>query len=306
MGKVWDWIQKGDPVALPFVKRMFGMDKEDREKFAPQQQYWGGSEKASQEAQRLYHQGQMEANQGVRAGVTRTNDAADVASDWYRGMTRDAERRVGTSTDRMTRAAQDYNVGRTGSLANAQRLEELGQNAPQAYQSTAQSAFRSQQDANQRAALGMAAGRGAAGLRTALASSAVANQQAAQQAQITQAQEQNELLGMQQSAYGQAANIRQAQGAQDLSSAGLFAQREQAQQGLMGNAVAGNFGAQAGAGAQEVAAGTAARGQYLGAETSKGVAELNAAREQEAARQANEKYNYTQEWFPLKRFNAPA
>jgi len=320
MGKLWNKIKTGIKHVAPFGGRMLGADKDDKKKFDPRQQYWGGSKEESKKARDRYWGGEAQGDKRVDEGVARGNDAAEVAASDYDRLANGARNnaneyaaKAGVEGERAAAAGADYSSGRKGSLSNAAKLESLAANAPQQYQQTAQSQFSAQQDANQRQAMGLAAGRGAAGLRTALASSTTSNAQAAQQAQITQAQEMNALLGMQQSAYGQAAGIRQAQGAQDLGAAGMYSGREgqymgaqATQQGVQGNAIGGAYNAQANAANAQVNSGTAERGQYLNAQAQQGNAELNAGREFEGQRQANEKYNYTQDWFPLKRFNAPA
>lgn len=304
----------------PFAARMLGLDKEQRKKFAPKQQYWGGSEEESKRVRDMYEKGALAAHDVAREGVGGLRNAAATAKARYGELSEDARGQMAQAAEQAQAdraqalgAGADYRAGRGGSLANVAKIEGIADTAPSEYQRTAQAAFNAQSDQAMRQALAMGARGGAAGLRTALAAGSQANAQALQQAQITQAQEMNELMALRQQAYGQAAGIRQGVGAQDLSAAGLYTGREDAartsrlaQQNVLGSAVGGSFGAQATAEQAAIGAGLAERAQNVGAMTNIGAAELGAAREQEAARQAYEKYQYTQNMFPLKRFNAPA
>jgi len=303
----------------PFGGRMLGLDKGDRKKFKPVQQYWGGSQAESIAADHRYAGQQLAGQKMTDAGVARARQAADNASRAYEGLREDANtqqtiQQVNAANDRSSALAsgQNYQAGRGGILRDASKLEGMGDTASRDYQRTSNMAFQQQLAQNQRNALGVAAGRGPAGLRAALAGVTNANADATSQAQITQAQEQNNILGMRQNAYGQAAGIRSNVGAQDLGAMGQYGSQAAdernnalAQQGVQGNAIGGYANVQQNAGALAAQAGTNRTGQYLGAETAKGNAELNAGREYEGQRQQNEKYNYTQDWFPLKRFSGP-
>lgn len=300
--------------------RFLGLNKGARKGFAPKQQYWGGSKDASDAARARYLAGEKAGGKQADQGVARGNRAAETASGRYDDL------RTGANTQQTIQqgeadydrrrglgAGNDYQAGRGATLANAGKLEQMGDNAAQDYQRTAQVQFRNQQDANQRQALALGTSGGPSGLRAALASSTLGNAQAAQQAQVTQAQEQNNILSMRQNAYGQAAGIRQGVGGQDLGAMGQYGQQAESQrnaaiqqQGVQGNAISGTLAGQQNAAALGAQTGTAARGQYLGAQAAQGNAELNAGREYEGQRQQNEKYNYTQDYYPLKRFNAPA
>lgn len=292
LAKKFPKLGKAGKTLMPFGGRMLGLDSEDRKKMSPQQQYFGGSAEASKESRDRFKAGANAGDLEVAAGIKRADVAAGQATDDYRGMRDDA-------VARQQLLGRQADAGYARADTNQGKLEAIADNAPRDYQRTAQLQFQGQQDANQNQALALGSTGGAGGLRTALASSTQANAQAANQAQITQAQEYNQLKGMQAGIYGQSAE--------------LSAQREQAarqnqlaQQGVQGNAIAGAYGAQANTANMQVGAGTAERGQNIGAEVAQGQAELGAAREYEGQRQQNEKYNYTQDWFPLKRFNAPA
>jgi len=305
----------------PFGGRMFGFDKKDREKFKPEQQYAGGSKEASERMQQRYEQGTQAGGETMRAGLDRTNAAADDAAERYGRIEGNAKLEQTKAQDR---AGEDRGqaLGSAGQMTGVadkemgqdrQRMLQMADNASKDYQRTADRQLALSQDSTQRQALAQGSRGGAGGLRAAMAGSLNANQQAASQAQITNAQEQNQLMQTKADLYGKAHDVSANRASVYGNAAGLFSQREDAarnqglaQQGIQGNAVGGRFGAQSTAGGQETGAGVATRGQYLGAETGKTNAELNAAREYEQQRQQDEKANYTQEWFPLKRFNAPA
>jgi hypothetical protein len=305
----------------PFGGRVFGFDKDDREKFKPEQQYAGGSKEASKNMQQRYVKGAEYGGKTMRAGLDRTNEAADLAGKDYgraRGQAiveqRQATERAGEERGRaLGSAGQMAGVADKEMGQDRQRMLRMADNASRDYQRTADAQLKSSQDSTQRQALAQGSRGGAGGLRAAMAGSLNANQQAATQAQITNAQEQNQLMQTKADMYGKAHDISTNRANVYGNAAGLFTGREDAarsqgiaQQGIEGNAAAGRFGAQAAAGGQETGAGLTTRGQYLGAETGKTAAELNAAREYEGQRQQNEKANYTNDWFPLKKFNAPA
>lgn len=275
-----DFVQK----VAPFGGRMLGLDKGAREKFAPRKQPWGGSEGYAERMRNTYETGAANADKDMRAGLERSNTAADKGATAYAQMRSDSDREQMLAG---MRAEEEREAARGG----AAKMVGIADN----YQQTADAQLRSAQDTNQRQAMGLAAGRGAAGLRSALAGSTAANQQAATNAQIVNAQEQNERANI----YGQAAGLYSGREAQERQNA-------LAQQGIQGNAIGGQLAAQQNAAQLQTGAGMGTRGQFLGAQAAQNTAELNAAREYEQQRQQNEKYNYTQDWFPLKRFNAPA
>jgi hypothetical protein len=308
--------------ADPFLGRILGFDKDDRDKYKPQQQYAGGSKEASEAMQKRYEAGQAAGSAAMHGGINRTNAAADRASAGYGRMAGDARNQQALSQQRagedrgraLSTAGQATGVADKDMLQDRQRMLGMADNAAKDYQRTADAQLRSSQDSTQRQALAQGSRGGAGGLRAALAGSLNANQQAASQAQITNAQEQNQIMDLKSNLYGKAADVSTNRANVYGNAAGLFSGREDsarnnalAQQGVQGNAISGGYAAQANAGAQQTGAGVATQGQYLGAESSKTAAELGAAREAELQRQAFEKGEYTREWMPLKgMFNAPA
>lgn len=305
----------------PFTGRLLGGDKDDRKKYAPQKQYAGGSEAASKRQRAEFAGGTNLANDMVARSEERANKAAYAsgkAYDQLRGTAAAGQNVASSNAEAAGRLADqglgDYRSGRQASLSNAAAMEQFARNAPNEYQQTAQRQFAAQQDANTRNALALGATGGPSGLRAALASSTAANAQAANQAQMTQANEYNQLLGMRNDALANASNVRQNQGSQDLSAAGQSAQREQAARasqlgwaGAENQAVAGKLGAQMGTAQLAGNLGTASRGQYLGARSSQDASELDAARAAEAQRQGWEREEYTKQWMPLRGlFNSPS
>jgi hypothetical protein len=125
------------------------------------------------------------------------------------------------------RSIGDYNTGRGAILAGASELEGYARNAGAEYQSGADKAFAASQQRNQQQALGLAAGRGANSIRTALATSQSANAQGALDQQVVKAQEANQLNAMRNQAVTSAAGIRSGVGGMDQSAAGMQAQRQQ-------------------------------------------------------------------------------
>jgi hypothetical protein len=322
MGATWDAIKRGYGKADPFLGRVLGFDKEDRDKYKPQQQYAGGSKEASEAMQARYEKGQAAGGKIMREGIGRTNEAADDASRGYDRLRGNARAQQVAAQDRAYDASRRTlsNANKLSDVAgqdmaqDRQRMLGMADTAAQNYQRTANSQLAMSQDSTQRQALAQGSRGGAGGLRAALAGSLNANQQAAGQAQITNAQEQNQIMGMKADLYGKANEISNQRAGVYGNMASMFSGREGAernnalaQQGVQGNAITGAYNAQAGAGANATGAGVATRGQYLGAETAKTAAELGAAREAELQRQQNEKSEYTREWHPLKgMFNAPA
>jgi hypothetical protein len=306
----------------PFGGRVFGFDKEDREKYDPQKQYAGGSKEASKRMQERYEAGTRVGAETMREGLDRTNAAADDASRRYGRLEGNAnmqqrgaqERAYDANRRTLSNANKLNDVAGQDMSQDRQRLLGMADSAAQNYQRTANSQLAASQDSTQRQALAQGSRGGAGGLRAALAGSLNANQQAASQAQITNANEQNQIMDMKSNLYGKAADVSANRANVYGQAANLFSGREGAerqnaiaQQGIQGNAVTGRYNAQAGAGANATGAGLATRGQYLGAETAKTAAELGASREYELQRQQNKKDDYTRENMPLKGlFNAPA
>jgi hypothetical protein len=315
-------MKEGYGKADPFLGRVLGFDKKDRDKFKPEQQYAGGSKAASAAMQARFEGGQRGAGKIMREGLDRTNAAADKAASGYGRLAGNARNEELASRDRaydanrrtLSNANKLNDVAGQDMSQDRQRLLGMADSAAGDYQRTANRQLALSQDSTQRQALAQGSRGGAGGLRAALAGSLNANQQAASQAQITNANEQNQLMDLKSNLYGKAADVSANRANVYGQAASLFSGREDAarnnalaQQGVQGNAIAGGYNAQAGAGANATGAGVATRGQYLGAEGSKTAAELGAAREAELQRQQNEKANYTNTWMPLKGlFNAPA
>jgi hypothetical protein len=306
----------------PVLGRILGFDKDDKDKFKPQQQYAGGSKAASEAMQARYERGQAAGGKTMREGIDRTNEAADRASRGYGRLAGNARNEELASRDRAYDANRRTlsNANRLNDVAgqdmkqDRQRLLGMADSAAGDYQRTANSQLALSQDSTQRQALAQGSRGGAGGLRAALAGSLNANQQAASQAQITNAQEQNQIMDMKSNLYGKAADVSANRANVYGQAASLFSGREDAaranalaQQGVQGNAITGAYNAQGAAGANATGAGVATRGQYLGAENAKTSAELGAAREYEQQRQQNAKDEYKREWMPLQgMFNAPA
>lgn len=322
MGGLWDAMKSGYGKADPFLGRVLGFDKKDRDKYKPQQQYAGGSKEASERMGQRYEKGSQYGGDVMRAGLGRTNEAADRAADDYGRIGGHANLERGKASARADEergkalSSADYMTGVARGEMGRDRMNmiQMADSASSDYQRTADAQLKSSQDSTQRQALAQGSRGGASGLRSAMAGSLNANQQAATQAQITNATEQNQLMQTKADLYGKASDVSMNRANVLGQAANLYSGREAqgrqegiAQQGIEGNAAGGRFGAQATAGGQETGAGVATRGQYLGAETGKTAAELGAAREAELQRQQNEKASYTNKWMPLKGlFNAPA
>lgn len=231
MGKGFAKAQKGFKVIDPLAGGLiFGSGKAPPK---PNPTYFGGSEEAANA-----YRGRF--SNTARSGAAITNDAVsrlgtvtNAARNDLAGRSSDADtlqRRGIAGADRagsgFDSSMSDYRAGRDATLGNASALESFGANAAQEYKQTADKQFAANQDRNQRSALAMAAGRGAAGLRTALASSTQANTEAANQAEITRAQQFNDMNQQRQNALVNAANIRAGVGSQDQGSAGQYSGRQ--------------------------------------------------------------------------------
>jgi hypothetical protein len=254
------------------------------------------------------------------------------------------EQTYGAGSDQ---SLSNYNAGRGAILGGATALEQAGgrsagmlegyaQNAASEYQSAADKAFNASTERAQRQALGVAAGRGANSIRTALAGANAANQQANLDQQVVRAQEANQLNAMRNDAVAQAAGIR-AQGIggaaqirsglgdQDQAAAQIQAQRQQAAGGMAADALKTRAGIEqttadyqmGGLGAQQAleksntdvgmqAAGLESQvgggmaGQFLGAEQAQQGAQLGANVQTELQRaeaaKANDALKKTSQW----------
>lgn len=283
----------------------------------PKEQFYGGSKEATEAARERYQSGTDSATGLTQSGLQYGAEVTDAARDQL-GQDAQYARDYAQSQGRLAQAGEhlfersiwDYQGGRQGILDNAAALEqsgaadEIASNArglDSTYMQTAENAFRANQERNQRAALATAAGRGAAGLRAALATSTMANSDAAQQAEITRAQEFNQLQqmkqqglatagGLRQQGLTAAAGIRSGVAAQDQGAASLgqtSAAQSYANQLAGAQQAAGITaqGAQIGQSqaAAQTSAGLTLHGNYLGAETGVDTAALGAG----TAHQAN-------------------
>ncbi len=264
----------------------------------PREQFYGGSKEAYEEKQDQYAAGTARGEAVANQGVQDARDASAQAGMQYGRLNSDLQK-MQSMQDEQARTAdrgfqgsmRDYGQGRAGITANAQALEDDAANMKQNYQKTAQSAFNAQRDANTRSALAMGSRGGAGGLRAAMAGAINSNQQAGTQAQITQAQEMNQMIGLQQNARQAAANIRSGVSAQDQAAASQYAGRQQNSYANQAGAAAqrsGNVGAAAqaaqAAGQLGAQVGTAREGAYMDAESNMETAQLNAEREHEQQR----------------------
>ena len=313
MGKFVRFLSKMDP----FTSRILG-SKESKKDFAAQnaqQQYYGGSQAASQGYQDKYARGQTAGgaltqdalkNSGfIQNANERTN--ADLRSQ-FGTFGNDQGQFASQAGQGFDQSAQNYGQARDLVLGSAGEIAQNARNAPDQFMRTDQAQFQAQQDSNQRAALAMGATGGAAGLRSALATSADANAAASQNANIARANQYNQLLGLQQQGLAQAAGLQSGVGAQDQGMAGLQSNRQLNAFGQQANALAqqGNLSnATAQIGLQQanmgVGAGLTTQGQYLGAEQGMNTAQLAGAQAYDALRQQDAKRNYDNKWRPMKR-----
>lgn len=199
-----------------------------------EQQHYGGSEVKTNEYRKKFSDAADRGEARANSGVERANQAASVADRGLASSGATAKALLNRNIDAGDRAGQgfsqaigDYGAGRGAILGNAGQLEADAATAAQDYKQTSDAAFRLNQDRNTRAALATAAGRGASGLRTALATSVAGNADAATQAQIVQAQELNAIRQQRADALATAAGIRAGVGAQDQNAAGIYSNRQQ-------------------------------------------------------------------------------
>lgn len=256
--------------------------------------YVGGSPEAQKKREKQANARMDAARKGLSGALNKGEKAGDAALKEQQGFAKrniaasdTAAGRATTGANRYLGGDKDYAAGRTATLANAGNIEGIARDLPGSYQQTADKMAAFQRDQNTRAALSAASsGGGQLAMRNALAASAGANTDAAIAAEMTRAQEMNQLRGMQAAMYGQAAGIRQGVGTQDLSRAGLGAQYavSQAAQRSQANAQASDAIFKGTAQVQDAAKMTAmARAnqedRYLGAQVDRDVAQLTADRE---------------------------
>ncbi len=313
MGKFVSFLSKMDP----FTSRILG-SKESKKDFAAQnaqRQYYGGSQAAMQDYQDKYRRG---AAQGAATTAGALSDAgfvqnanertnADLRSQ-FGTFGNDQGQFAGQAGQGFDQSAQNYGQARNLVLGSAAELAQNARNAPDQFMRTDQAQFQAQQDSNQKAALALGASGGAGGLRSALASSTDANMAASQNANVTRANQYNQLLGLQQSGLTNAANLQSGVGAQDQGMAGLQSNRQLNAYGQQANALAqqGNLSnATAQIGLQSanmgVGAGLTTQGQYLGAEGNMNTAQLAGSQAYDALRQQDAKREYDNKWRPMKR-----
>jgi hypothetical protein len=262
---------------------------------APKQKPYGGSEEQYKKYQESYGKGEAGGNAMVQRGVSGAKESGESTAKALEGVAGQQDKlaagygKVATTAGAAQAEARgqyntsrsDYLSGRTATLNNAQAVERLANNLPQNYQQTAERQLAVNQGRNVRAAMSAGAAGGAGGIRNAVASAASANADAAAQAEITRAQEYNQLTGMQAGMYGQAAGIRGDVGGRDLGAAGQAADvanaagaerlsamgGQGASYGAKGQMIGAAGDSRYRASALETEAGTAQRGQYLGAQT---------------------------------------
>ncbi len=303
--------------AFPFGSRIFGSkaSKKDFEEQRAQQQYYGGSQDAYQGYQQKYGQGVEKGGGLLGQGLAQSHNTAldnrvqnENTRNQFGSFGAGQQNAAAQANAGFGQSAQNYDQARNLVLGSANQLQQFAQNAPSQYMKTDAAAFQAQQDSNQKAALSLGATGGAAGMRSALASSTDANMGASQNANINRANQYNQLLGMQQSALTNAGSLYSGVGAQDQGLAGLQSNRELNAYGNQANALAqqGNLSnATAQIGLQQanmgVGAGLTTQGQYLGAEQNANTSQLASNQAYDALRQQDEKRDYDNTWRPMKR-----
>lgn len=244
----------------------------------PKKQWYGGSEEAYKAQQGVLSGGVTAADKAAASSVGRINLAADDASRQYGEFATGQQQQA-------AQAGSGFQSQMAGVDRNAGQIEDAAGRLEQDYKRTAELQFAANQNRAANQAAATASTGGAAGLRTALASQAQAGADAAAQAEITRAQEANQLADRKLGAYATAAGIRQEAG-------GLYSGRQQNAYANQASAIGGQYAAQQGA--AELGAGTAVaqQGNYLNAQTAMETAQLNAAREREQQRQDQKRTQY--------------
>lgn len=211
------------------------------DKAKPRNQYYGGDEEALQNYRKDYDTGVDAADVNVQAGINQQYGAAreyantsDITqlklnqqSDAYANAaelanTRERLSNRDASVDRgaYLQAAQGMNRGASDINASAATMERAAMALPGTYQQTSNALLQQGIGQNARSAISAASGGGALGLRNALAGASAANANAVNNALITQANEQNQLIQMQQ-------GIRNDANAARAQAAGLYGQAGQ-------------------------------------------------------------------------------
>jgi hypothetical protein len=265
-------------------------------------QNYGGSEAKTNEYRGKFSDAADRGETRANAGVDRANDGARTADRGLAESGATAKALLNRNVDAGERAGQgfnqaigNYDSGRGAILGNAGQLEADAATAAQDYKQTSDAAFRLNQDRNTRAALATAAGRGAAGLRTALATSVQGNADAASQQQIIQAQELNAIRQQKADALATAAGIRAGVGAQDQNAAGIYSNRQQTNDanaiGLNGqgaNVAVSRAGVQQAAANLGAQVGTSQQGLSTGALTGLEETQLGSAQQAATGTAANQ------------------
>lgn len=284
-----------------------------RENQKPEKQYWGGDKKEYEQQQRFMENEQEQARANAEASVKRSGGAADVATKDYGRLGGQVEdygnvqgREAGQADAGFDRSMSDYKGSRSATSEDAAMIERDARGLDKTYQTTADRQFNLNQGRAGNAAQATAAAGGPAAMRAAIASQTSSGADASAQAEITRAQETNELAKMKQSAYATAAGIRSGIGAQDQSAGQIYAGRQQnAYQnqansfGQRGEIVGASNAAQQGA--AELGANTAVtqQGNIMGTRTAMETAQLNADREREAQRQEGKRTQFNRVRDPL-------
>ncbi|MFT3927435.1 MAG: hypothetical protein QM778_33185 [Myxococcales bacterium] len=301
----------------PFMGRILGGSAKDKKTLSPIAQYYGGSKEQGDAYRSQFQKGITGGQGNVDAGITRANDATDEASAGLNARSVASDYMLNRNLERGDEAGRgfdssmtDYRAGRGAVLGAANKLETDADTLPDTYKQTSDRQFRLNQDRNTNAALALGSSGGAAGLRQALASSTQANADAAAQAEVTRAQEANELAQQQREARVDAATIRSNVGAQDQEAAGQYSGR---QGQFVSEARANN---EQGAGIDtnratirqnaanlQTQTGLSQQQEYLGALTGLEGAQLGANQKNEDQRQVDARNKYNDKWYFMSKFN---
>jgi hypothetical protein len=223
---------------------------------APKQKYYGGDQLALGKLRDQAQQGIAQGADTAQQGLDTTNTAATRAGQQYDALNSEQHR-----LSQRSNAGFDRTVG---------ALEADAANASQDYRRTADSAFQANQDRNMRQALALGNRGGAAGVRAAIDAQSSANAQAASEAEVTRANEQNQLLGLRQNAL--------------TTAAGMYSGRQQGADTMRAQNVGTAAGLAQNAGSLQAQTGLAQQGSYLDAQQNMENSQLNAARENEQLR----------------------
>lgn len=228
------------------------------------EQHWGGSQEAFDADQQAFKDQQKQGWDIATRGVTAMKDAAstadqryaDVAKQYagqgsaYKSVAQNAGAYAGVGVGAYQTGLDNLQSGRGAQLDNAAALEASANNMVSDYQRTADRQAALQREANNRAAISAAgSGRGGAlAFRNATGAAQAANVDAMTQAEITRAQETNQLLAQQNAARAAAAQVRAGVAGQDTNTAqlgqGMYGTASGVQQGAMQGQLATTQGQQ--------------------------------------------------------------